>query len=155
MGCIDDSIDELPFVTDEVDWRGVVFNEDEDGNEGERPDELVDEVAGEWGWWFFFTSDGCLADVDWVEEGGGYFNGCVDRADEGAEVDWVEEGVGHFDECVDRVGEGGEHSDKGVTRSGGCTAPAFSTSPNFDTARFGFGFLCSIIFLHISGILFP
>ena len=47
MGCIDDSIDELPFVTDEVDWRGVVFNEDEDGNEGERPDELVDEVAGE------------------------------------------------------------------------------------------------------------
>ena len=106
MGCIDDSIDELPFVTDEVDWRGVVFNEDEDGNEGERPDELVDEVAGELGWWFFFTSDCCLADKD-------------------------------------------------VTRSGGCTAPAFSISPNFDTARFGFGFLCSIIFLHISGILFP
>ena len=47
MGCVDDSIEELPFVNDEVDWRGVVFNEDEDGNEGERPDELVDEVAGE------------------------------------------------------------------------------------------------------------
>ena len=56
MGCIDDSVEELPFVIEEVDRGGVGFNEDEDGNEDERPDELVDEVAGEWRWWRFFTS---------------------------------------------------------------------------------------------------
>ena len=41
---------------------------------------------------------------------------------------------------------GGRHSDKDVDRSG---------VPISDTDGFGLGFFFSIIFLHISGILFP